>query len=66
MLINLLSTFFLSNKFYQAISLNKNYVSFQRALIIVISATLLDDIAYFIFDNNYAYLILVLFFIFLK
>ena len=54
MLINLLSTFFLSNKFYQAISLNKNYVSFQRALIIVISATLLDDIAYFIFDNNYS------------
>ena len=54
MLINLLSTFFLSNKFYQAISLNKNYISSQKALIIIIIATLLDDVAYYIFDNNYA------------
>ena len=54
MLINLLSTFFLSNKFYQAIGLNKNYISSQKALIIIIIATLLDDIAYYIFDNNYA------------
>ncbi len=54
MLINLLSTFFLSNKFYQAISLNKNYISSQKALMIIIIATLLDDIAYYIFDNNYA------------
>jgi hypothetical protein len=54
MLINLLSTFFFSNKFYQAISLNKNYISYQKALVLVIVATLLDDVAYYVFDNNYA------------
>lgn len=53
MLINLLSTFFFSNKFYLSISTNKNYISSFRALAIITIATLLDDIAYYFFDNKY-------------
>jgi|TARA_B100000131_G_scaffold90713_1_gene87484 hypothetical protein len=54
MLINLLSTFFFSNKFFLSISTNKNYISSAKALYIIIVATALDDIAYYIFDNKYA------------
>ena len=37
-----------------AASLNKNYIATSRALTIVILATLLDDVAYYVFDNKYA------------
>tara|TARA_Y100001970_G_scaffold291092_1_gene427037 strand:- start:6373 stop:6930 length:558 start_codon:yes stop_codon:yes gene_type:complete len=54
MLINLLSTFFLSTKFYLSIHDNKNYIPTSKALNVIIIATLLDDVAYYVFDNKYA------------
>jgi hypothetical protein len=54
MILYLLSSLFLSNKIYMAVSLNKHYVPIGRALGIVILATLLDDLAYYVFDNKYA------------
>ena len=37
-----------------AVSLNKHYVPVGRALGIIILATLLDDLAYYVFDSKYA------------
>lgn len=54
LLINLLSTFFFSNKFYLSISTNKNYITTFKAFSIIIVTTLLDDIAYYFFDNKYS------------
>ena len=54
MILYLLSSLFLSNKIYMAASLNKHYIPLSRAMFIIILATLLDDIAYYIFDNKYA------------
>lgn len=54
MILNLLASLFFSNKIYMAASLNKNYIATSRALTIVILATLLDDVAYYVFDNKYA------------
>ena len=54
MLLNLLSSLFFSNKIYMAASLNKHYIAGSRAIFIVITATLLDDYAYYVFDNNYS------------
>ena len=53
MIIYLLSSLFLSNKIYMAASLNKNYIPLPRAFFIIILATFLDDIAYYVFDNRY-------------
>lgn len=54
MILNLISSLFLSNKIYMAASLNRHYIQGARALFIVVIATLLDDFAYYTFDNKYA------------
>ncbi len=54
MILYLISTLFLSNKIYLAAALNRNYIPSSRAIFIVLLATFLDDIAYYIFDNKYA------------
>ncbi|MEE2975519.1 MAG: hypothetical protein VX343_03595 [Thermodesulfobacteriota bacterium] len=54
MFLNLLASFFFSNKVYMAASLNRHYIPGKRALLIVLLATFLDDIAYYCFDSKYA------------
>ena len=54
MILNLISSLFFSNKIYMAASLNRHYIQGSRALFVVLLATLLDDFAYYIFDNKYA------------
>jgi len=54
MILNLLASLFLSNKIYMAAGLNRHYIPGSRALAIVLVATLLDDFAYYTFDNKYA------------
>ena len=54
MFLNLLASFFFSNKIYMAASLNRHYIPGKRALLIVLMATFLDDIAYYCFDSKYA------------
>jgi len=50
----LISSLFFSNKIYMAASLNRHYIQGSRALCIVLLATLLDDFAYYMFDNKYS------------
>ena len=54
MFLNLLASFFFSNKIYMAASLNRHYIPGKRALLIVLMATFLDDIAYFCVDSKSA------------